>query len=69
MSSFSPNKVPEAGPVTREMVYSRTRELAALAGRPPLRVTQADYERAKSELTGESDPERQDAVLDVVIRR
>ena len=52
------------GPVTRVMVQARTRELAVIAGRTPQQVSQADYERAKRELTGEADLDRQDAVLD-----
>lgn len=52
-------------PVTREMVYSRTLELASLAGRSPLQIKQVDYERAKREMTGESDFERQQEMLDV----
>jgi hypothetical protein len=54
------------GPVTREQVQARTRELAGIAGRTPQQVMQADYERAKRELTGETDPDRQDAVLDAL---
>lgn len=50
-------------PVTREMVYARTRALALRAGRVPPMVWQIDYEQAKRELTGESESERQDAVL------
>jgi hypothetical protein len=53
-----------AGSVTRETVQARARELALIAGRVPPRVTQADYEQAKRELTGESDFDRQEAVLD-----
>lgn len=53
-------------PVTREQVQARTRELAVIAGRTPQHVMQADYERAKRELTGETDPDRQDAVLDAL---
>lgn len=45
------------------MVQLRTGELAVLAGRTPLDVSQADYEQARQELTGESDRVRQDAVL------
>src|SRR5689334_17417820 len=52
------------GRVTRERVYARTRELAVKAGRPSLQVSQADYEQARCELTGESDMVRQEAVLD-----
>ena len=52
------------GPVTREMVHARTRELALIAGRAPPHVTQADYEQAKRELTGEADMDRQEAMLE-----
>lgn len=51
------------GRVTRESVQARTRELALLAGRAPPHVTQTDYEQAKRELTGESDPDRQQAMI------
>ena len=54
------------GPVTRKMVDARTRELALIAGRVPPQVSQADYERAKRELTGESDADRQEAVLESI---
>jgi hypothetical protein len=52
------------GTVTREMVHTRARELALLAGYAPADVRQSDYEQAKRELTGESDIDRQDALLD-----
>jgi hypothetical protein len=51
------------GPVTREHVNVRAHELAVIAGRAPPHVTQADYEQAKREVTGESDLERQEAML------
>jgi hypothetical protein len=51
------------GPVTREMVHARARERAMIAGRSPLQVSQVDYEDAKRELTGESDVDRQEAML------
>jgi hypothetical protein len=54
------------GPVTREMVQARTRELALIAGRTPPHVTQADYQQAKRELTGGSDMDRQEAMLDAI---
>ena len=54
----------KTGLVTRERVYARTRELAVKAGRPALQVSQADYEQARRDLTGESDMARQEAVLD-----
>ena len=51
-------------PVSRAMVHTHTRELALIAGRTPANVTQADYEQARREVTGESDTDRQDAILD-----
>ena len=57
-------KVSEVAPVTREMVHRRTRELTVIAGRDPQQVRQADYEQAMRELTGETDGDRQQAVLD-----
>ena len=51
-------------PVTRQMVYARTIELASSAGRTSQEIKQSDYERAKRELTGESDFDKQQAVLD-----
>ena len=55
-----------ASGVTRAMVHDRARELALVAGRTAAQVTGADYERAKQELTGESDLDRQDAILDAI---
>ncbi len=46
------------------MVQARTRELAVLAGRPSLAITQSDYEQARREMTGETEMSRQEAVLD-----
>jgi hypothetical protein len=48
------------------MVHQRTRELTAISGRQPQQVRQADYEQAMRELTGETDGDRQQAVLDAV---
>lgn len=45
------------------MVRSRTVELAIRAGRSPIEIRQRDYEQAKRELTGETDFDRQQAVL------
>ena len=55
-----------SGTVTPEMVHTRARELVLLAGYAPPHVRQADYEQAKRELTGESDVDRQDAVLEAL---
>ena len=60
------NNVPENGAVTREMAHARARELALIAGRSSSEVSQADYEQAKRELTGESELDRQDAILDAL---
>lgn len=57
------------GPVTRESARVRARELALLAGRSSADVLQRDYEQAKREVTGESDPERQEAILEEVEAR
>ena len=50
--------------VSREMLHARTRELALIAGREIPHVTHADYAQAKCELTGETDPNRQDAMIE-----
>ena len=54
------------GAVTRTMVHARARELAVIAGRTSSGVSQADYEQANRELTGESDMDRQDALIDAL---
>jgi hypothetical protein len=41
------------GTVTSEMVEARARELAAINGHNPSKPTEADYQQAKRELTGE----------------
>lgn len=48
----------------REQVHVRTQQLAVLAGRVPPQVSQADYEQAKREVTGESELDRQNAALE-----
>lgn len=60
--SLTPRKTTESALRTR--LDARTHELAELAGRPPPFVTQRDYERAKEDVTGETDRDRQNAVLD-----
>jgi hypothetical protein len=54
------------GTVTREMVEARANELAAIAGRVPPQASEVDYEQAKRELTGESDIDVQEAVLESI---
>jgi len=50
--------------ITREMVHARTLELASIDGRDSHQIKQVDYEQAKRELTGESDFDRQQELLD-----
>lgn len=57
-----------AGCKTREMVYARTHELAHIAGRGSHEIKQVDYEQAKREVTGESDFDRQEAMLGSLAR-
>ncbi len=45
------------------MVQARTVELASLDGRSPHEINQRDYEQAKLELLGESDFDKQQALL------
>ena len=48
------------GTVTPAMVEARARELAAINGRPSSEPSQADYQQAKRELTGESEMDPQE---------
>jgi len=48
------------GTVTSEMVEARARELAAINGRSSSKPSEADYQQAKRELTGESDMDPQE---------
>src|SRR5436189_1466335 len=48
------------GTVTSEMVETRARELAAINGRPSSKPSEADYQQAKRELTGEAEIEPQE---------
>jgi hypothetical protein len=54
---------PEGANHLRHLVHRRASQLAALARRPRLAVSQSDYEQAKRELTGERDLDRQQFVL------
>jgi hypothetical protein len=51
------------GTVSPEMVEARARELAAIAGRVPPELSEADYQQAKRELTGEPEMDVQEAAL------
>lgn len=46
------------------MVHDRTLELASIDGRNSRQIKQVDYEQAKRELTGESDCDPQQKILD-----
>jgi hypothetical protein len=48
------------GTVTSEMIEARARELAAINGRPSSEPSEADYQQAKRELTGEAEMDPQE---------
>jgi hypothetical protein len=52
------------GTVTREMVQARAAELAVINGRSAQDTTRSDWEQAKRELTGDSDTDSNEAVLE-----
>jgi len=54
------------GPVTSEMVEARARELAAINGRPSSEPTEADYQQANRELTGEAEMDPQEETSESV---
>ncbi len=59
-SCKAPGRIP---PSVSQRVKSRTVELAIREGRSSVEIRQCDYEQAKRELTGETDFDRQLAVL------
>ena len=52
------------GTVTHKMVRERAVELAVINGRSAQEVSKSDWEQAKRELTGDSDPDPNEAVLE-----
>lgn len=52
----------------RERLHLRTCEIARIQGRGSFEITQKDYEQAKRDVTGEKDPDRQNAILDGIAR-
>ena len=60
------NNAAEIGAVTPALVETRARELAVIAGHPMSEATPADYARARRELAGGSDVDRQDAILEAL---
>ncbi len=62
-----PGGIPaDIDPVTRDQVNVRAHELALIAGRAPPQVSQRDYEQAKRDVTGTSEMDQQDAILDAI---
>jgi hypothetical protein len=53
-----------SGMVTSKMVEARARELALINGRGSSKPTEADYQQAKRELTGESEIDSQEENLE-----
>ena len=52
------------GTVTRRMVQARAAELAVINGRSAQETSKSDQEEAKQELTGDSDTDPNEAVLE-----
>jgi len=52
------------GTVTRKMVRDRALELAVINGRSAQHVSKADWEQAKREMTGESEADPKEALLE-----
>src|SRR5271166_1649749 len=52
------------GTIDRKMVRERAVELAVINGRSAQEVSKSDWEQARRELTGDSDPEPKEAALD-----
>jgi len=52
------------GTVTRKMVRERAVELAVINDRSAQNVSKSDWEQAKRELTGDADPDPNEAVLE-----
>ena len=54
------------GTVTSEMIEARAQELAAINGHPSSEPSEADYQQAKRELTGESEMDPQEESSDSI---
>ena len=54
------------GPVSREMIDKRAAELALLAGRPNREATEDDFEQAERELSGGSELDAEEEVLEAL---
>jgi hypothetical protein len=54
------------GTVSRELINKRARELAFLSGRSEKEITDAEYEQARRELSGGSDLDRQQEIIDAL---
>lgn len=60
------NNAAGIGPISRAMVLTRARELALIEGRDPAHPQPQDMAQARRELTGETDIDRQEALLDAI---
>lgn len=54
------------GAVTQDMINVRAHELARLSGRMPAMATRSEVEQARRELTGGSDQDRQDEIIESI---
>jgi hypothetical protein len=54
------------GAVSRDMINKRAKELAFLSGRIPPEATDADFERAERELTGGSELDAEEQILEAL---
>ncbi len=54
------------GTVTPEMVEARARELALIAGRDPVQPSKVDYEQAQRELTGGTEMDVEEEVMEAM---
>jgi hypothetical protein len=54
------------GAVSRDMINKRAKELAFLSGRVPSEATDADHARAERELSGGSELDRQDQIIEAL---
>ncbi|WP_265593888.1 hypothetical protein [Haloferula sp. BvORR071] len=73
MYNTAPGAPPEGDscpplPPSRDRVYARTRQLALTAGRYAHQISKSDYDQAMREITGQSDPKRQEAILEAAER-
>jgi hypothetical protein len=54
------------GAVTQDMINKRALELAILSGRVPAHATEAEFEQAERELSGGSELDRQEELIEAI---